>query len=209
MRTIFLDRDGVINENRDDHVKAWSEFCFLPGSLKAIRKLHEAGFQIFIITNQAIIERGIANVETLEDIHRRMRSQIAQAGGYITDIRYCPHDTYTNCQCRKPKAGMLLDLAHHWNIDLAHSYLIGDAWTDIAAGRAVNSTSILVQTGRGAEQLNLPQLRQYPPTFVARDLLSAVYFVIEREQPVLAHEWSVLYDRHRNEVVSTHIANGG
>ena len=203
MRTIFLDRDGVINENRDDHVKAWAEFCFLPGSLTAIKALHEAGFKIFVVTNQAIIERGIANIHTLEDIHDRMRERICQAGGYISDIRYCPHDTHTNCQCRKPKAGMLLDLAQRWNIDLSNSYLIGDAWTDIAAGLSVNSTSILVRTGRGVEQLSLPQIHQHPPTLIARDLLSAVYWVIEREQSIPSHEWPVFFDRHQGNLLTT------
>ena len=81
MRAIFLDRDGVINENRDDHVKTWAEFCFLPGALTAIRALHEAGFKVFVITNQAIIERGIANIDTLEEIHTHMLEHISQAGG--------------------------------------------------------------------------------------------------------------------------------
>ncbi len=203
MRAIFLDRDGVINENRDDHVKTWAEFCFLPGALTAIRALHEAGFKVFVITNQAIIERGIANIDTLEEIHTHMLEHISQAGGNISDIRYCPHDTYSNCQCRKPKAGMLIDLAQCWNIDLSQSYLIGDAWTDIAAGLSVNCTTILVETGRGTEQLTLPQLHQNPPALIARDLLSAVYWIIEREQSIPTHEWVRIFERHRNRTLST------
>ena len=203
MRAIFLDRDGVINENRDDHVKTWAEFCFLPGALTAIRALHEAGFKVFVITNQAIIERGIANIDTLEEIHTHMLEHISQAGGNISDIRYCPHDTYSNCQCRKPKAGMLIDLAQCWNIALSQSYLIGDAWTDIAAGLSVNCTTILVETGRGTEQLTLPQLHQNPPALIARDLLSAVYWIIEREQSIPTHEWVRIFERHRNRTLST------
>ena len=203
MRAIFLDRDGVINENRDDHVKTWAEFCFLPGALTAIRALHEAGFKVFVITNQAIIERGIANIDTLEEIHTHMLEHISQAGGNISDIRYCPHDTYSNCQCRKPEAGMLIDLAQCWNIDLSQSYLIGDAWTDIAAGLSVNCTTILVETGRGTEQLTLPQLHQNPPALIARDLLSAVYWIIEREQSIPTHEWVRIFERHRNRTLST------
>jgi D-glycero-D-manno-heptose 1,7-bisphosphate phosphatase len=91
MSTIFLDRDGVINENRADYVKSWDEFRFIPGSKEAIADLTNAGHRIIVCTNQAAIARGIVSVETVEDIHRRMFAEIAEAGGVIERVYYCPH----------------------------------------------------------------------------------------------------------------------
>src|SRR5512135_2006935 len=114
MRAIFLDRDGVINENRTDHVKSWEEFRFLPGALTALRWLRMAGFQVFVVTNQAIVSRGAASTRTIEDINTRMMLQVALHGGRICDVRFCPHDTGDACTCRKPLPGMLNDLAARW-----------------------------------------------------------------------------------------------
>jgi D-glycero-D-manno-heptose 1,7-bisphosphate phosphatase len=181
MRAIFLDRDGVINENRADHVKCWDEFSFLPGALSALRWLHLAGFHVFVVTNQAIVSRRIVTAQTIEEINARMALQVILHGGHISDIRYCPHDSDQGCECRKPSPGMLLDLAAHWHVDLHHAYLVGDAWTDIAAGRTVNSRCILVQTGRGNDQALLPQARQFPADHVAADLASAVSWIFAQE----------------------------
>lgn len=184
-RAIFLDRDGVINENRDDHVKCWEEFHFIPGALQALRMLRRLGLPIFVITNQAVINRGLMAPSVLEDIHRRMVQQIHRHGGAVHDIRHCPHDNHEDCSCRKPRPGMLLDLAARWNIDLSHSYLIGDAWTDIAAGHAARCRCIMVQTGRGAAHAQLPEARQYPADYLAPDLLGAVDWLLHQER--LAH----------------------
>ncbi len=146
---IFLDRDGVINQNRADHVKSWDEFEFVPGALESIRVLTEIGLPIFVVTNQAIINRGLVTVEQLEEIHSRMLDEIARAGGLITQVYYCPHDNHENCSCRKPASGMLRQAASDYNLDLAQSFMVGDAWTDIAAGLDVHARSILVLTGRG------------------------------------------------------------
>ncbi len=182
MRAVFLDRDGVINENRADHVKSWNEFQFIPGALTALRWLHRRGFHVFVVTNQAIIERGCTTAATVEAIHAQMRVEVAQHGGKIHDIRYCPHDTHTQCSCRKPAPGMLHDLANRWGIDLSSSYLIGDACTDIAAGRAVQCRCIMVLTGRGMQQITLPEAREYPPEYIAGDLMGAVAWVFRQER---------------------------
>ncbi|MFQ3682729.1 D-glycero-alpha-D-manno-heptose-1,7-bisphosphate 7-phosphatase [Roseiflexus sp.] len=187
MQTVFLDRDGVINENRVDHVKSWREFVFLPGALAALRWLNLAGFRVFVITNQAIVGRGIVPTSVVEEIHARMQVQVALHGGQIHDIRYCPHDDLEHCDCRKPRPGMLRDLAHRWNVDLSRAYLVGDAWSDIAAGHAMGIRSILVRTGRGAQQITRPELRQYPPDHIANDLLGAVAWMMHREEVALAH----------------------
>ncbi|MBZ0299826.1 MAG: HAD family hydrolase [Anaerolineae bacterium] len=155
---IFLDRDGVINENRPDHVKTWEEFEWLPGVLTSIQRLSQTGLPIFIITNQAIISRGLAAETTVQDIHARMITTIEQAGGHIDRAYYCPHDLHERCECRKPKPGMLKQAAQEFGIDLTRSFLVGDSWSDIEAGLAVGTSSILVMTGRGRNQGNLAKL---------------------------------------------------
>jgi D-glycero-D-manno-heptose 1,7-bisphosphate phosphatase len=146
---IFLDRDGVINENKADHVKSWEDFEFIPGALDSIRDLTETGLPIFVITNQAVVNRGILTTDGLNDIHTRMNEAILKAGGLITHVYHCPHDNHEDCDCRKPKPGMLLKAAQEYGIDLTQSYLVGDAWTDVAAGVEVGARSILLMTGRG------------------------------------------------------------
>lgn len=178
MRAVFLDRDGVINRNRPDHVKDWSEFEFLPGVLTAMRLLSGAGFRIFIVTNQAAVGRGLMTLETLELIHERLRAIAKHHGAYIDDIRYCPHRPEEQCRCRKPQPGMLEDLAAQHQIDCHEAYLIGDSLTDIAAGQRVGCQTILVQTGRGAQELQKPELRRYQPDFIATDLLGAVRWLL-------------------------------
>lgn len=135
----------------------------------------------FVVTNQAMVSRGLTTHETLREIHARMALHVTQHGGAITDIRYCPHDTHEQCSCRKPRPGMVLDLAARWNIDLSQSYLIGDAWTDMAAAHAANCRCIMVQTGRGAEHAHLPEALQHPAHHLASNLLSAVQWLCEAE----------------------------
>jgi D-glycero-D-manno-heptose 1,7-bisphosphate phosphatase len=188
MRAVFLDRDGVVSENRADHVKCWEEFRFIPGALDALAWLHRAGFRTFIVTNQAIVNRDIIAAEVLEDIHARMVLQIVQAGGFIDDIRYCPHDYSENCSCRKPQPGMITHLAAKWSVDPSDSYMIGDAWTDIAAGRAVNCRTIMVCTGRGAEHMQLREAQQNPADHIAADLQHAVNWIFHQEGITSAHQ---------------------
>lgn len=152
MFTIFLDRDGVINENRDDYVKSWSEFCFIAGSLQAIARLTQAGHTIVICSNQAAIARGCTSIEVVEDIHRRMIAEIAAVGGEIAKVYYCPHAKDANCSCRKPRPGMLLRARDELGVDLQDAVFIGDSITDVRAALAANVRSMLVLSGLGFEQ---------------------------------------------------------
>jgi D-glycero-D-manno-heptose 1,7-bisphosphate phosphatase len=158
MRAIFLDRDGVICENRFDHVKKWQEFRFLPGAIASLVTLSKLNLPIIVVTNQAAINRGMVSAETVEDIHQRMIAEITAAGGRIDRVIYCPHRPDEGCNCRKPEPGMLLQAAEEMNIDLAGSYMVGDAATDLLAGQKVGCRPFLVLTGRGIEQL-LPAIR--------------------------------------------------
>lgn len=152
MRAIFLDRDGVICENRSEHVKNWNEFKFIPGVKRSLAALSRLDLPIIVVTNQAAVSRGMITVETLEDIHRRMVAEIAAFGGRIDRVIYCPHHPEEACDCRKPKPGMLLQAAAEMDLDLKQSYLIGDAASDIEAGQQVGCRTFLVLTGRGLEQ---------------------------------------------------------
>jgi len=152
MKAVFLDRDGVICHNRKDHVKSWAEFQFIPRSREAIARLTAAGLPIVVITNQAAINRGIISVSTLQDIHQNMIAQIKAHGGRVAGIYHCPHRPDEHCACRKPQPGMLLRAAQELGIDLADSYLVGDAVTDIQAARRAGIRAYMVLTGRGKRE---------------------------------------------------------
>jgi len=181
MRAIFLDRDGVICENRSDHVKSWQEFEFLPEAKRSLAALSQLNLPIVVVTNQAIVNRGLASASAVEDIHRRMVAEITAIGGRIDRIIYCPHRPEDKCACRKPEPGMLLQAAQEMGIDLANSYFVGDAATDMMAARKVGCQSFLVLTGRGFQQL-VPALRSVGNQFtVSRDLMGAATDIINTE----------------------------
>lgn len=152
-RAVFIDRDGVICRNRDDYVKQWEEFVFLRGSLQALSRLAHLDLPIIVVSNQSIINRHMVPVETVDCINARMVRAIEAAGGRIDRVMICPHRPDEGCTCRKPQPGLLLMAAEEFGLDLAQSYLIGDAKTDMQAGRAVGCHRYLVLTGRGRRQL--------------------------------------------------------
>ncbi len=181
MRAIFLDRDGVICENRTDHVKTWHEFRFIPGAKESLAALSRLGLPIVVITNQAAINRGMTTAAAVEDIHRRMVAEVRAFGGRIDRVLYCPHRPDEHCNCRKPEPGMLLRAAAELNIDLTQSYMVGDALTDMQAGLRVGADAILVLSGRGFRQL-LPALRTLGSDFsVARSLMGATAHILNAE----------------------------
>lgn len=153
MKTVFLDRDGVINRNPPNmgYVQKWIDFSFVPSARSAIQQLTQSGYRIFVVTNQSGIGRGLYSEEDLRDIHSRMTAQIAEAGGKIDAVYYCPHHPDAGCECRKPKPGMLKRAAQEHNIDLSSAYFIGDVLTDIQAGKRAGTTTFLVLTGLGQE----------------------------------------------------------
>lgn len=183
MRAVFLDRDGVINANRPDHVKSWEEFAFLPGALHALRLLRAAGWTTVVVTNQAVIGRGIVSPAVVQAIERRMLEAVQAFGGRIAAVFHCPHRPEDGCDCRKPRPGLLLRAAERFGLDLAQSYLIGDALTDITAGRIVGCRCILVRTGRGREQLLRAPAGIPPADHVAADLLAAVRWLLAHDDP--------------------------
>jgi D-glycero-D-manno-heptose 1,7-bisphosphate phosphatase len=150
---IFLDRDGVIIENRKDYVRAWDQVEFLPGSLAALRKAARSGYKVVIVTNQSAVGRGILSAETAGEINRRLIETIQNAGGRIDGVFLCPHAPGEGCACRKPQPGLLLQAAAALNLDLARSIMIGDTWNDLRAGKAAGVEQlILLRTGLGGEE---------------------------------------------------------
>ncbi len=157
IHTILLDRDGVINEDSPEFIKSPEEWCPIPDSLEAIARLTASGFRVVVISNQSGLARGLLDLETLKAIHGKMLKAVAQADGRIEAIYYCPHGPDDECQCRKPKPGLLLQFAADFKADLHRTLLIGDSWRDVAAAQTVGAHAILVKTGKG--QMTL---RQHP-----------------------------------------------
>ena len=147
-KIVFLDRDGVINRNRNDYIKTWDEFEFLPNAKKGIKLLNDNGFKIIIITNQSVVGRGIITKKTLNKIHEKMLKELNEYGCEIEKIYYCPHTPWDNCDCRKPKPGLLLKAAKDFNIDLKKCYFIGDEVTDMQAGEKAGCKTYLVSENR-------------------------------------------------------------
>ncbi|MEZ4526924.1 MAG: D-glycero-beta-D-manno-heptose 1,7-bisphosphate 7-phosphatase [Desulfobacterales bacterium] len=182
-KTVFLDRDGVINKDSPDYIKNWGEFEFLPGSVEAIRRLTEKGFDIILITNQSGIGRGIIAPNDLEHMHLMMQEKIREAGGKIQDIFFCPHRPDENCECRKPRPGLIWHAQKKYGIDLASAWMIGDSAKDMEC--AVNAgcgRHILVQTGNGTEAEKALAEKGIRPTYVEKNLLTAAERIIARSR---------------------------
>jgi D-glycero-D-manno-heptose 1,7-bisphosphate phosphatase len=175
---ILLDRDGVINENRPDHVKCWSEFEFLPGTLDALRNLAALRLPVAVVTNQSVIGRGLASQAAIEDINERMLAAVRATGGRIDGVWYCPHVPGAGCHCRKPAPGLLIAAAAALNFDLHRSFLVGDAVSDMRAALAVGACPIMVRTGRGVfMQPQTGALHDLPDFALVDDLHAAVDWV--------------------------------
>ncbi len=179
---VFLDRDGVINENRADYVKSWEELQLLPGALEALRTLANTPFAVVVVSNQAAVNRGLLNRQTLEEMHQRLWAVVTAAGGQLDAIYYCPHRPDETCTCRKPQPGMLLQAADHLHLALEQSYLVGDAITDLEAAVAAGVQPLLVRTGRGREHAVLLDQQSHVICPVVNDLREAVAWITERAQ---------------------------
>ena len=177
MKLVILDRDGVINHDSASFIKSPEEWRALPGSLEAIARLTHAGYLVILATNQSGIGRGLFEVSTLNAIHDKMHRALAQIGGRIDAIFFCPHAQEANCGCRKPKAGLLEEISHRFNVDLEGVPCIGDALRDLQAAATVGATPILVLTGKGERTQrdgNLP-----PGTLIHKNLAEAVRAIVK------------------------------
>jgi D-glycero-D-manno-heptose 1,7-bisphosphate phosphatase len=154
VKLIILDRDGVINHDSDAFIKSPDEWIPIPGSLEAIGRLSHAGWYVVVASNQSGIARGLFSMETLGTIHDRMRQAVAEAGGRIDAIFFCPHGPEDGCTCRKPKAGMLHDIARRLDVSLSEVPLVGDSLRDLQAAASAGCHPYLVLTGKGRATWN-------------------------------------------------------
>lgn len=149
MKLVILDRDGVINEDRDDYVKNSLEWVPLPRSLDAIALLNQAGWRVVVATNQSGIGRGLFDMHALNAMHEKMHHLTGKAGGRIDAVFFCPHKPEAGCACRKPKPGMMLDIAERFGVKPGSLWVIGDSLRDLQAVDQVGGRALLVRTGKG------------------------------------------------------------
>lgn len=149
MKLIILDRDGVINLDSDAFIKSPQEWQPIPGSLEAVARLNQAGYRVVIATNQSGIARGLLTMTTLNAIHEKMHASAQQVGAHFDAVFFCPHASADNCDCRKPKPGMLNALAKRLEISLKGVPTVGDSLRDLQAGFMAGCVPYLVLTGKG------------------------------------------------------------
>ena len=151
MTFIVLDRDGVINEDSDDYIKAADEWIPIEGSLEAIATLTASGYRLAVATNQSGLARGLFDEYALANIHQKLRVSVEDKGGFIEGIFFCPHGPGESCSCRKPGTGLLARIEQELGVSLAGQAFVGDSLTDLHAAQSYNMRAVLVRTGKGAE----------------------------------------------------------
>jgi len=149
LKLVILDRDGTINHDSDQHIKSPAEWMPIKGSVEAIARLTQDGWRVVVATNQSGIGRGLFDMATLNAIHDTMHRAVHQAGGRIDAIFFCPHPRDSHCECRKPKPGMLLEIAKRMNVELEGVPVVGDSLRDLQAAAAAGARPVLVLTGKG------------------------------------------------------------
>jgi len=179
-RVVFLDRDGVINHDSSNYIKNWSEFKFIPRSIEAIKELTLKGFNVIVITNQSVINRNMVSGKGLEYILTMMKNEVRSGGGLISDIFFCPHIPEDNCDCRKPKPGLLFQAQKAYSINLKDAVMIGDSVKDIECARNAGcGKAVLVKTGNGAKAEKTLEEKKIYPDHIAQDLYEAVQWVVD------------------------------
>lgn len=190
MKLIILDRDGVINHDRDDFVKSADEFVPIDGSIDAIARLHKAGFTVVVATNQSGLARGKFDLDDLEAMHEKLTQLVEEQGAELSAIFYCPHSPEDNCKCRKPLPGMIDAIEAEFNISAEGFYFVGDSLRDLQAAIAKGCKPILVKTGNGEKttaQLADVNLQTHVPkvaleqVHLVDDLASAADFIIAND----------------------------
>lgn len=177
MKAVFLDRDGVINEDRDDYVKNIHELKVFPQVPETIRKLNDAGFAVFVISNQQGVAKGIIAEMDLYAIQNEIARQVESAGGKIAGFYYCTHLSSEKCACRKPQPGMLLRAAREHDVEFGESFMIGDSEKDVIAGKKVGCRTVLVLSGHVGSKGSMDDGCE--PDHVASNLAEAADWVLD------------------------------
>ena len=180
--SVFLDRDGVVNENKPQGVTSLGHFNFIPGSLSALAKLKSKGLQTFVVTNQPYVSKGEMTAEELDRINNYMLKEVSNTGGFITKVYTCSHSEDAECRCRKPNTALFEKSFREFEIDPKDSWIVGDQLSDIQAGKSLGMYTILVRTGEGqrAEKALSMDSKLKKPDYVVQDLREAVNIIIER-----------------------------
>jgi len=152
MELVILDRDGVINEEREDFVKSIDEWQPIPGALEAIARLSRAGFRVVVASNQSGLARGTFDIAALNEIHALLHRRLAELGGQVAACFFCPHGPEEGCDCRKPKPGLYRDIARRLRVSLRDVRVVGDRPSDVEAARAVAARPVFVRTGRAQDR---------------------------------------------------------
>jgi D-glycero-D-manno-heptose 1,7-bisphosphate phosphatase len=169
-KLIILDRDGVINEDSDDYVKSLAEWIPIPGSIEAIARLSRHGWRIAVATNQSGLARGFFDISDLQQMHDALQQKVAEQGGQVDLIRFCPHGPDDGCDCRKPRSGLFRQIGDYFGLPLTGVPVVGDSLRDLEAGVSVGCSPILVRTGKGL----LSESKPLPPGTSVFDNLAAV-----------------------------------
>jgi D-glycero-D-manno-heptose 1,7-bisphosphate phosphatase len=148
---VILDRDGVINYDSENYIKSPAEWKAIPGSLEAIAALKKSGTKVVIASNQSGLGRGYFSLKTLHEIHQKLQLELHALNTSLDGIYFCSHHPDQNCECRKPKPGLLQQISRDFSIDLQQAIVIGDSYRDIQAAKAVHAKPYLVLTGKGAQ----------------------------------------------------------
>ena len=187
LKLIILDRDGTINEDRDDYVKSPDEWVPIPGALEAIARLNHAGWHTVVATNQSGLTRGLFDTAAMNAVHAKMNQALARQGGRIDAVFFCPHGPSEGCDCRKPLPGLFKLIGERYGVDLADVPIVGDSLRDLQAGAAVGCPPHLVRTGKGAaltdEQIDEIR-RLVPGTRVHADLAAFAEHMVQGERAV-------------------------
>lgn len=179
-KTIVLDRDGVINQDSSEYIKSHEEWIPVPGSIEAIAALHAANYKILVATNQSGLARGLFTEYDLAKMHHKLCSMVEEAGGFITGIFYCPHNPEEDCDCRKPKTGLLVQAEIELALSLRGSIFVGDSDKDLLAAQSHGMRPILVRTGKGKlTESNLDKMSM-SDTEVFDDLSNAVISILSK-----------------------------
>jgi D-glycero-D-manno-heptose 1,7-bisphosphate phosphatase len=184
LKLIILGRDGILNEFREDHIKAPEEWVAVPGALEAVSRLNHAGWHAVVCTNQSGIGRGMIDMATVNAVHAHMMRSLVALGGRIDAVFFCPHTSDDDCDCRKPLPGMMLDIGRRYGVDLAHVPMVCDTLRDLQAARSAGCEPHLVRSGRAAtlDAAAVGQMvAQVPGAFVHQDLGELATHLLERE----------------------------
>jgi D-glycero-D-manno-heptose 1,7-bisphosphate phosphatase len=180
-KVVFLDRDGVINKDSPAYIKDWKEFEFIPDSLEALQRLAAANITTIIISNQSAVNRGLMDLETLLDIHRRLKESVTASGGHIEDIFFCPHRPDEKCICRKPQTGLIRQACRRYNIDVKKTIMVGDSVRDIECARNAGcAAAVLVKSGYGREAADILTRKGISIDCIAEDLAAAIDWILSR-----------------------------